>query len=161
MLLPEALRRRHVMFTASQYTIQKSKARADNHDSAVPARGLKWTGRGSQNIVPTACTPEQELAVLWLSDPAFPTPTDVHRVITVENLRSALQACLRQSYTLAIEPVTTHAGTAAIIQDASGTRLCVLEKTGARTSGQPEAEEIKRNVGNYLGQLSKEGFGVV
>lgn len=129
------------MFTTSQHTMQKRKARADNHDSAVPAIGLKWTRQGSQNIVPTTCSPEQGLAVLWLSDPAFPAPTDVHRVIMVENLRSALQACLRREYTLAIEPVTTHAGTAAIIQDASGTRLCVLEKTEAperRDSQKPK-----------------------
>ena len=61
--------------------------------------------------------------------PSNSTPSndvDIHYLI--EDTLSALPKYLRQGYSLAVEPFPTDQGTCAVLQDANGTRLGILER---------------------------------
>jgi hypothetical protein len=68
---------------------------------------------------PNNPTPQDEVDI-HLND------VDIHYL--VEDKLSALPAYLRQGYSIAIEPFPTDDGKCAVLQDAHGTRLGILER---------------------------------
>ena len=119
------------MCTSYQSAKKEGKEGIGAQDRAAPAGGLPWTKRAKSCVGILGCLPEREAVILWLSDPAFPAPIDVHQVVVVKDFCRALQTALQQGYTLAVEPVTALGGTCAVIQGSSGHRLCLLEKLQA------------------------------
>lgn len=99
------------------------------NDSETDVLDLKQVRREQQHISARMLFPKlsAETEVLWLHDPALTAPIDVH--VVVEDMLAALPTYMRQDYTLAIAPFRVSRGRCAILQDASGTRICIFEKT--------------------------------
>ena len=129
-------RRRREMF---QGTGVERKDLRDARDRFASAIARPKTRHARQ---PNWRFPRKKTVVLWLLDPGFPAPTDVHGIVVVEDLRSTLCTALRQGYTVAVDPVTATMGTCAIIQDASGRRLCLLEPPQASLSAGVPGEAV-------------------
>lgn len=117
------------MFPTYQSANMERRDRIGTQDRVASVSGLPWARSARQHIFTPRRDPVRGTVVLWLSDPGLPVPIDVHGVVMVGNLRSALWTALRRGYTLAVEPVAVTVGTCAVIQDASGLRLCLLEPT--------------------------------
>ena len=115
------------MFTIYQDAEMGRKDRRDPQDRFASGMDLPWTRRSRQRVFTPGRFPVREATVLWLRDPGLPAPTDVHGVVVVEDLLSALRTALWQGYTLAVEPAVVTVGTCAIIQGGTGLRLCLLE----------------------------------
>ncbi len=115
------------MFLIYQGSRTRGKERGDPQDRFAYGMGLPWARRSRQRVFTPGSFPVRGTIVLWLRDPGLPAPTDVHGVVVVEDLLSALRTALWQGYTLAVEPVAVTGGTCAIIQGSSGFRLCLLE----------------------------------
>ena len=119
------------MFPTYQGARREGKDRRDPQERPASVVDLPWTRRSRQRVFLPGRFPVREAIILWLRDPGLPAPTDVHGVVVVEDLLSALRVALWQGYTLAVEPVAVTVGTCAIIQDSFGLRLCLLEPTRA------------------------------
>jgi hypothetical protein len=61
-------------------------------------------------------------------DPALPERVEVHAVI--EDALASLPRYLERDYSIVIEPFETSRGRCAILQDALGNRLCIVDTTG-------------------------------
>lgn len=105
------------------------KKRAQKKDSSADGFGLKPVWRKERSISAGLLFTKSEMEILLLNDPALPNPVEVHSV--VEDVISALPKYVRQGYTIAIEPFDISMGKCAVVQDSSGTRLCILDKTSA------------------------------
>ncbi len=70
--------------------------------------------------------------VFFLGDPALPERIEVHAVI--EDALASLPRYLEQDYSIVIEPFETSKGRCAVLQDALGNRLCIVERTGGSPS---------------------------
>jgi hypothetical protein len=137
------------VFKKESIMIEKSKgAQMDGIDGAYQnALGagvldLKQ-GRREQHHIQTRMFFDQKPTkreILWLHDPALTAPIEVHAV--VEDMLAALPNYMRQDYTLAIAPFTISVGKCAILQDASGTRICILERTRATRTPRAGADVL-------------------
>ena len=113
----------------------------DPHTGDANVISLESVGRGRRSIFAVLLCPKQEREILWLRDPALPSPIDVHAVVVVADVLSALPIYIQQNYTLAIAPFTISVGKGAVVQDASGTRIYLLER--ARNLGEPGPTEAE------------------
>lgn len=102
---------------------------------------LTWVGREKQSIEARLLQSKQGREILWLNDPALPAPIDVHAVVVVAGVFSAIPTYLQQGYTLAIAPFTVSVGRGAVVQSAAGTRICLLERSRVLASRLPEADK--------------------
>lgn len=89
--------------------------------------GLTWVGKARQHLSAGLFPPKGGREILWLNDPTFLAPIDVHAVVVVEDVLSAIPTYLQQDYTLAIAPLAIGGGRGAVMQHATGVRICLLE----------------------------------
>lgn len=73
-----------------------------------------------------ALLPESDTQVFWLCAPGLSEPIDVHAV--KEGALSTLPAYVQRDYTIAIAPFDFGGNKCAVLQDACGRRLCLIEK---------------------------------
>src|SRR5579883_1976561 len=66
--------------------------------------------------------------VFFLGDPALPERVEVHAVI--EDELASLPRYLERDYSIVIEPFETSRGRCAVLQDALGNRLCIVDTSG-------------------------------
>lgn len=66
--------------------------------------------------------------MFFLGDPALPERVEVHAVI--EDALASLPRYLERDYSIVIEPFETSRGRCAVLQDALGNRLCIVDTTG-------------------------------
>lgn len=84
--------------------------------------GKAWQGLSARLLLPKVGR-----AIIWLNDPTFLAPIDVHAVVVVDDVFSAIPAYLQRDYTLAIAPFAFGEGRGAVIQHAAGVRVCLFE----------------------------------
>jgi hypothetical protein len=85
---------------------------------------LKSGWKNEQSAPATLFIPEENEMFL-LSGPTPIGQIEVHSVR--EDTIDALPHYVRQGYTIAVEPFDIGKGTCAVLQDASGNRLCIVE----------------------------------
>ena len=110
----------------SKSILREGKDGAKKYGSSADFFGFVPIWRDSQSVSAATLFLENQLNVLWLSDPSLSSPVEVHQV--VEDEISELPKYIHRGYTIAIEPFEISIGTCAVIEDTSGTRLCVFEK---------------------------------
>jgi hypothetical protein len=128
--------------SAAAKSSQKERLKKMVHFKTEQERGVarERHGRARQSNSVEMLRPKQGREVLWLSDPTFPAPIDVHAVAMIADVLSVLPIYLQQDYTMVIAPFTIRVGRWAVIQDASGIRICLLERARVlRTVRLPEA----------------------
>lgn len=90
---------------------------------------LKLIGKGRGGLAAEVFVPEIELEISCDGNPPLPGPVDIHEVVVEEDVISALPGYVRRGYSIVSEPFDISMGKCAIVQDASGTRLCLFERT--------------------------------
>jgi hypothetical protein len=98
---------------------------------------LKYVGGDVRPVDIGVPLTEGEVALFTLNDPALPHPVEAH--YAVEDVIAALPKYIRLGYTVAIEPFEFSMGKCAVIEDAVGTRICVIDRGGAII--MPEGQE--------------------
>ncbi|HEU5378651.1 MAG TPA: hypothetical protein VFV38_24790 [Ktedonobacteraceae bacterium] len=90
--------------------------------------GLKLIGKEKRDFSTERLIPEIEVEISCRSNPPLSGPVDVHEVVVEDDVLAVLPRYIQRGYTIVIEPFEISLGKCAIIQDTSGTRLCLFEK---------------------------------
>jgi hypothetical protein len=96
-------------------------------DSFAGVRHLNSVESKGWNIEVTLPIAGYEAGIFVLNEPSLPYPVDVHQVMVIEGLYSALPAYVQQGYSIAIEPFKCRRGTCTVVQDDFGTRICLVD----------------------------------
>jgi hypothetical protein len=94
---------------------------------------LEWDWSDERNSVSTVISAAAD-GIFWVNGPMHVGRVDVHSI--VEDLISALPRYIHQGYSIAVEPFFLGRGKCAVIQDATGQRIGILERPGDKINGR-------------------------
>jgi hypothetical protein len=94
---------------------------------------LEWNWGDERNAFATLISAATD-GLLWVNGPMHVGRIDVHAI--VEDLISALPRYVHQGYSIAVEPFLLGKGKCAVIQDATGQRIGILERPDDKINGR-------------------------
>lgn len=114
------------MYQKSQGARVEVREVSEKPQTASEKFDLMPVRRDIQSHAAQTLAPASNAHLLWFCAPSLPSLMDVHQVI--EDDIAQLSKYLHQGYSIAIEPFDIHLGKCAVLQDTSGTRLCIFDK---------------------------------